>query len=565
MSMLTQSRRTPGRLLICLLLLAIVSDSCKDKNRSDIPAELHKKVILSGDSTRLIFATNAANYYSPYMLERRSAKDPFVLTKLSIDEERDLFPESLSRDGNLLSMVSENLKTRAFDIYTYDLTTHVLSNITKTDDVDDSSPAFSPSDTKMAFLSDARLKLYDYTSGAVNVVPHPPGINYRNLVWCVNGSKLWLEDDSSDIWQYEVLSGKTTEIWTAPRTCYLASRMITPCRDDANCFYFLSDHASNFNQIYKYDPVGGIRLIAGSDTDKYLIQRPVADSGFYYKSSEDGKLVVKEIRDGRPISIGPKNGVSFDHILDRYNDHIFLFSDLTRPASLFWEKDGNMENIAGITSTDTMPAPRIFHNAAGMVNYVYQPRSAQKGWVAWLHGGPNEQMSPRFNTYLLQLLKAGWAVIVLNYPGSTGIGNSYEWREASPERLLSIQLQTIREDLLAIKQVFPSLNKYSIVGVSHGSIAAHAYAHLYKNEIDKLIDFSGIALYSKDQSAIPPTLYIYGEYDFSLSKRGRVRLLDEDSKTGQATRVIIPGEGHVINHRDDIIQVCSTITAFLGK
>ncbi|MCB0353709.1 MAG: hypothetical protein KDD64_09300 [Bdellovibrionales bacterium] len=51
---------------------------------------------------------------------------------------------------------------------------------------------------------------------------------------------------------------------------------------------------------------------------------------------------------------------------------------------------------------------------------------SRKNIVVWLHGGPRENVSPRYNPYFHMLNNLGFAVVALNYPGSTGRGLSFE-------------------------------------------------------------------------------------------------------------------------------------------
>jgi N-acetylmuramoyl-L-alanine amidase len=46
--------------------------------------------------------------------------------------------------------------------------------------------------------------------------------------------------------------------------------------------------------------------------------------------------------------------------------------------------------------------------------------------VLWWHGGPRENVSPRFNPYFYALNRRGYGVLAVNYPGSTGRGREYE-------------------------------------------------------------------------------------------------------------------------------------------
>jgi predicted esterase len=301
-----------------------------------------------------------------------------------------------------------------------------------------------------------------------------------------------------------------------------------------------------------------------SKEDKYLLPRSSGGDKLYYKVIKDGKMRIRELRNGRSIDIGPSSGVVFDYFTAGSKSY-YLFSDLDRPASLFRAEGGRLRELLDIHSTDTMPKPVIFRNKAGMVNFVYRGNAPGSRWVVWLHGGPDEQMSPRFNVYLDKLIRSGFNVIVLNYPGSTGIGNRYEYRDLPAADLLDIQVKTIREDILSIRTAFPDLKRYSIVGVSHGSIAAHAYVHKFREEVLKLVDFSGIALFSPDFVSNIPTLYLYGQYDFSLKNPDRERLIEADLARGNGESVILKGEGHVINHQMDIATVINSINNFLSS
>ena len=48
--------------------------------------------------------------------------------------------------------------------------------------------------------------------------------------------------------------------------------------------------------------------------------------------------------------------------------------------------------------------------------------------VVWWHGGPTENVSPRFSPYYQRLSELGYSVLAVNYPGSTGRGADYEAR-----------------------------------------------------------------------------------------------------------------------------------------
>jgi len=70
---------------------------------------------------------------------------------------------------------------------------------------------------------------------------------------------------------------------------------------------------------------------------------------------------------------------------------------------------------------------------------VYFGPLAPTDVVLWLHGGPKENVSPRFNPYFHWLNRHGFGVLALNYPGSTGRGVQYEGQFASNQLADALQ------------------------------------------------------------------------------------------------------------------------------
>ncbi len=60
-------------------------------------------------------------------------------------------------------------------------------------------------------------------------------------------------------------------------------------------------------------------------------------------------------------------------------------------------------------------------------------------FVIWLHGGPHENFSPRFHSYVYRLNQLGYGVLTVNYPGSTGRGLPYEQKLDQQSHLDCIQ------------------------------------------------------------------------------------------------------------------------------
>jgi len=204
------------------------------------------------------------------------------------------------------------------------------------------------------------------------------------------------------------------------------------------------------------------------------------------------------------------------------------------------------------------------------VNLVYRPDGPARGWVVWLHGGPHEQVSPRYNPYFDALVRQGLGVVALNYPGSTGVGNEYELRSVLRGRL-ERQLDTITRDLEQVRALHPDFDAYYLVGVSAGSVVAQGLLGRDAARVRGLIDFSGIAtegdlgLDASAESLWPPALFIYGALDPYAEGAERKRLLALHRDHAAARDVVIDREGHYISRRSSVEQILREIEDFVSQ
>lgn len=79
---------------------------------------------------------------------------------------------------------------------------------------------------------------------------------------------------------------------------------------------------------------------------------------------------------------------------------------------------------------DSGPIQEIWLPVEGITSqkvqaFYYGPQ-AVKRVVLWWHGGPSENVSPRYNPYFTWLNQLGYGVLAVNYPGSTGRGIQFE-------------------------------------------------------------------------------------------------------------------------------------------
>lgn len=537
-----------------------VLKGCVDKPPYQLPYEINKRVIISKKCDRIIFSSNQYNFFRPVVIDAPFSDANRSIHILSIDTEVDFFAQSLSCDCNTLAMSYEDHNTHGFKTALYDLRSNKITYIDTALGMDFGSPAFSPKDPVLAYLLQSRLVLHNFTTGN-SAVEAPPGILFRSLTWSVSGTNIFLEDYDSDIWRYDMYKRELERIWEAPNYFY-GSRSITPSMSDEEKFYFLSDYQSDFNQIYRYDPFNKAILVIHSNSDKYLFSHPVENDIVYFKSNDAGFYNVKQYSE-RETNIVLDSTVVYDfyHVSDSMN--VLLLSDINRPASIFLQRQNKLQNLLTVDSIPHSTTPGIFYGPSGIHHLIYTPALKEKGWIVWLHGGPYEQMSVRYNSYLTALLRSGFGIVVLNYPGSTGAGNKYERRELSKNRLLAEQVGSIKHDMDSLTKLIPSLREFSLVGVSYGSIVANSYAKKYSPQVRRLVDFSGLAY--NDYTTAIPTLLVYGNKDFSLEDPARTKCIADKLKNRKSKEIVMKNEGHVIYQRINIEKIARAIPEFLDR
>ena len=139
--------------------------------------------------------------------------------------------------------------------------------------------------------------------------------------------------------------------------------------------------------------------------------------------------------------------------------------------------------------------------------YFGQPDA--KKIVLWLHGGPRENVSPRFNPYFNELNARGFAVLALNYPGSTGRGRPYE--------LKSRDIIAQHHAVAAAFKFLQKRNSEQIVGWSISDGSKLLYSTLRKRfPYTALVDQAGFRTAATQTLASflnIPFLSIRGAYD----------------------------------------------------
>ncbi len=487
--------------------------------------------------------------------------DQPTVSAIEINGDRDFIAQSLAPDCRTLAMVSDRYGAESFEIYLYDLKQRTLKSISPPG-VDEGKPVFAPHGRTLAYLSDMHLSLYDYAK-STHLEAASAAERFTSVTWSKSGASLYLEDELTNIWQYNLQLRRFRKIWTAPRIGY-SPRAISQ-RDGH--LLFASDHESDYSQIYQLDlKRGSLERLYSSPHDQHS---PVElDPGHYtFRTVVDASFIAAELRGGKYRELSPPVGVAYDLSLD-FGAPLLLYANDRLPISLYWSKEGKLTPLLPAYYSSRQPDAIPIKNASGMTNFLYLPSKAPRAWVIWLHGGPNGQVSPRFNLYFEFLARRNIAVYAINYPGSTGMGNSYALSGKSVEENIPVEVAAVERDIEQLRQLHPEISSFMVVGVSYGSILAHLLVAKHP-EVSRFVDFSGIADSNRVKSIgaserfYPPMLAIYGENDFAPRNPARLDLLSQYEKHASVFRLILPHEGHFIQHRENTDQILRRLDGFL--
>jgi pimeloyl-ACP methyl ester carboxylesterase len=481
------------------------------------------------------------------------------------DTTFDYFVQSLSYDENIIALQAEEKKLHQFRIFLYNLETSKQIDFPHAENGSKSNPAFSPRTYSLAYLCDGKLRIYNLKTGENKKIRSKEDITFKTIMWSHKGQYIFLNDESNNIWRFTEHTKELVRVWESPIPSNTFSNMISPIRDHEKDFYFVTDMGTEnaYDQVYRFRDNGQLSRLTTSNCDKLLNQQLQTDSLITFRTSKDGFYELNVWRSGSLNRISPTEGVVYDYVRTVFGDTLVLYADYSHPGSIYIIKNGRIsQNLITKATLKIETVPEVIINKEGIFHLIYRPKYQPSKWIVWIHGGPYEQISKRYNSYFTNFVKAGIGVIALNYPGSTGIGNSYEIMQIQEELKIKTQLSIIYRDLKIIQQKNTLPKKMNLIGISYGSLLAHQMANDHPDLFESLIDFSGI--YEGRVSGTVRRCYIFGKYDYTLSSPAREELLQKAFNINHSELITIQDEGHIILRRNNIEKITNAIVAFLS-
>ena len=545
-------------------LAAGASETPSDHNRSYLsPEVLSSHVVFSPQCAKILYTSNRDGLLRPFVIDMSNRDSPKA-SPIRIDQPLDFVAQGLAPDCRTLALVSDREGNGSFDVYLYDLKTHKLQGVAIEPALDEGSPAFAPRDRILAYLSGGSLALFDYVKSMPIAVKDQPA-TFRSLTWSEDGNYLYLEDERSNLSRYDLRKGHFQELWNAPRLSYSPHTI----SEHDHHILFASDHESDYSQIYRLEPESGaLERLYDSPRDKHS-PIELASGHYAFRTVTDSSFIVSDLDNGKYRTLSPPMGVAYDFSLD-FGKPLLFYSNDRLPTSFYWYQTDKLTPLIPESGKEPLHQPDAIpiRNADGVANFLYLPSKHPRGWVIWLHGGPYEEVSPRFNLYFDFLAARNIAVYAINYPGSAGNGRSYALAGKVGPRALEIQVPAVERDVRQLKQLHPEIKSLMLIGVSYGSIIGHTIV-AKDPEIARFIDFSGVAnttmIYDVGSSnrLYPPMLVIYGENDYTRRNSYRLDLISRYREHATVASLAIPNEGHFIQHRDSIDRILDELDRFL--
>jgi dienelactone hydrolase len=179
--------------------------------------------------------------------------------------------------------------------------------------------------------------------------------------------------------------------------------------------------------------------------------------------------------------------------------------------------------------------------------------------VVWVHGGPNEDVSPRWYQELQVLALHGATVIAVNYRGSTGNGAEF----AALADDLDGQAADVRAALrYARTRADVDPDAIFVAGISAG--APLVYRALAKLEFVPagVVDWTGAgAALTRTDFALPPMLWVSGESDPITPTRRLTRRTLE--RRGLTIHHVEYAGGHILRDGAERARVLREVAAFV--
>ena len=530
-----------------------------------MPEIISSNFVYSSKCSSILFSSNRSGRIRPY-IAKDTTKGPSIVEPLEIKifDSSDFFGRDFSSDCDNVALVSDNGGNEQYKAYLFNRHSKKISQISNENLMDARNPIFSPSGQLVSYVSGNQIFI-NSTRTPVNTLNEmllPSRI--LNYTWGKTDNEIYLQEESGRLSEFNLNSKENKTIWNIPRKSFSP----TILRIASNNILFVSDHESIYSQIFSLDLKSLVaKRILPEDNDQ---SDPMQiDGKIFFKRHTKGLSCLTSLPTSSLLDINNCQGVTYNYS-PGINKIMLAYSDFKSPISIY-SQVGKIkpQELLGIKNAANLVPPIEIKLPSSPPSFLFMPKEKTNSLIVWIHGGPHEDVSPRYNPLIANLLFSKHAVLALNYPGSTGIGNNYELRNKEPKEMLKIQLDWIEQALSTFLKTHPEYTKIKIFSVSYGSTLAHLYRLKNPSLVDTIVDFSGKTEISQNMNeAITPkgtekTFFIWGENDYFSQIPERKTFLKNYRSNIGTKELILAQEGHVIRNKNNLQKACDSIIEYL--
>jgi len=496
-----------------------------------------------------LIAASWSGEFRPYVFTGDGYR-PLVVDRGGRLARVDLYrPTPLSADEIL--MTGQAAGRRAFDIYVLRLGDDAPVNLTATPDVDEGDLCVASGSRVLAYRAGDREVFARFARGRLEpIVSAPAMLGLRECVWLDAGHLVGVSGRVPPFHLTECRLGQSSV------ECHERQRAMENIVEVTDLTAGPGRGAGSapgpkvayLTALARDRPFRTVFALRAGEPGLDPIAPPEADSDLLDWSPG----MWRTGRQGRYRSnLAPASPATI-FLARRFGERVFaIAADPTTPRTLavLEGAEWRLEPQPGHDAPSHVWPPRELWTESPRgeryQSFYFGPPAATRV-VVWFHGGPRENVSPRFNPYFHALNRLGFAVVALNYPGSTGRGAAYEARFAEPGAL---------DD--ALRSVWDHLRRHQVSTIVSWSVSAGR--RLPRVLLEGRFPLSAIV----DQAG-------FGNADLvAAAARSRVPVFSIRGRHdvyGPGTHVdFLYDGGHDITHYRDFAELFARVRTFLSS
>ncbi|SMC87026.1 S9 family peptidase [Moheibacter sediminis] len=392
---------------------------------------------------------------------------------------------------------------------------------------------------------------------------------------------------------------------------------------DNQSFYYLTDYGSEFKHLMRYDiPTQKSEKIWEEKWDISYAYHTEKGKYRVVGINEDAKNVVKifDTKTGKQIEV-PKipDGDILGVIFSPSESKMSLRVGSSKSPANIYSYDLNTKKLQKLTNSlnpeineeDLVSAEVVRYKSFDGVEIpaiLYKPKQANANKkvpaLVWVHGGPGGQSRVGFSEEMQYYVNHGYAILAVNNRGSSGYGKTFYRMDDKNHGEGDLQDCIEGKNYLATLPYIDA-NKIGIMGGSYGGFMVMAALTSQPKEFKVGVDYFGVVNWMRTLESIPswweaqrialyeemgdpttsdsirlrkisplfhadkiekPVLFLQGAQD------PRVLQIETDEMAAAAKNkgvpveyVLFPDEGHGFVKKENQINACKAVLAFLDK